>query len=77
MVETLVEIAVRYAVRPAAIALAWELRIPQVTSCITGANSPGQLRDQMAAVAISLSVDEVQALNDVSWKESEAEFTEW
>ena len=77
VVEKLVEIAVRYAVRPAAIALAWEFKIPQVASCITGANPPGQPRDQMAAVAISLSVDEVQALNGVSWKESEAEFTEW
>ena len=50
----------------AQIALAWLLHQPQVTSVIVGAKRPEQLADNLAATQVSLSDDELHALDEVS-----------
>ena len=50
----------------AQIALAWLLHQPQVTSVIVGAKRPEQLTDNLAATQVSLSDDELHALDEVS-----------
>ncbi len=50
----------------AQIALAWLLHQPQVTTIIIGAKQTDQLDDNLAAVDIELSADELATLNDVS-----------
>ncbi len=50
----------------AQIALAWLLHQPQVTTIIIGAKRPDQLDDNLAAVNIELSADELATLDEVS-----------
>ena len=50
----------------AQIALAWLLHQPQVTSVIVGAKRPEQLADNLASTRVSLSADELRALDEVS-----------
>ena len=50
----------------AQIALAWLLHQPQVTSVIVGAKKPEQLADNLAAVEVDLTADELQTLGEVS-----------
>lgn len=50
----------------AQIALAWVLHQPQVTTIIIGAKRPDQLDDNLAAVNIKLSADELATLDEVS-----------
>ena len=50
----------------ARIALAWLLHQPRVTSIIIGAKRPEQLEDNLAAVAIELSAQELATLDEVS-----------
>jgi aryl-alcohol dehydrogenase-like predicted oxidoreductase len=50
----------------AQIALAWLLRQPQVTSIIIGAKTEAQLENNIAASEVSLTADELSALNKVS-----------
>ncbi|UIJ45360.1 aldo/keto reductase [Sphingomonas cannabina] len=50
----------------AQIALAWLLQRPEVTSVIVGAKRPDQLADNLAAVDVVLSADEVAALDAAS-----------
>ena len=50
----------------ARIALAWLLHQPQVSTIIIGAKRPEQLDDNIAAVDISLSAEELAALDEVS-----------
>ncbi|WP_437953044.1 aldo/keto reductase [Sorangium sp. So ce296] len=51
---------------PAAIALAWLLAKPTVTSVIFGARSLEQLDDNLKAADVKLSAEEVQRLDDAS-----------
>ncbi|WP_437937697.1 aldo/keto reductase [Sorangium sp. So ce341] len=51
---------------PAAIALAWLLAKPTVTSVIFGARSLEQLDDNLKAADVKLSAEEVQKLDDAS-----------
>lgn len=46
----------------AQIALAWMLHKPAITAPIVGATKPGHIADAVAAVDVSLSEDEVAAL---------------
>lgn len=55
----------------AQIALAWLLHQPQVTSVIVGAKRPDQLADNLASTQVSLSADELRALDEVSRLPSE------
>mgnify|MGYP002653557383 CR=1 FL=1 len=59
-------IAGRHGVSVAQIALAWLLHQDVVTSVIIGARRPDQLADNLAAVDVSLSADELATLNSVS-----------
>ena len=53
--------------RPVAqVALAWLLAQPVVSSVITGAKRPEQLADNLAAVDLVLSADELSTLDAVS-----------
>jgi aryl-alcohol dehydrogenase-like predicted oxidoreductase len=51
---------------PARVALAWVLAKPFVTSVIIGAKRPDQLHDNLAAVDLHLSEDEMKRLDEVS-----------
>ncbi|CAN5381532.1 aldo/keto reductase [soil metagenome] len=59
----------------AQIALAWLLHRPQVTSVIVGAKRPEQLADNLAATKVSLSADELRAIDEVS--KLPAEYPGW
>src|SRR5262249_51797510 len=48
------------------IALAWILANPAVTSVIIGARRPAQLDDNLKSVDVTLSADEMKALDEVS-----------
>jgi aryl-alcohol dehydrogenase (NADP+) len=56
------QIAQQRGVAPARVALAWVLRSPVVTSPIIGATKPHHLDDAVAALELTLSDDEVNAL---------------
>jgi aryl-alcohol dehydrogenase-like predicted oxidoreductase len=51
---------------PARISLAWLLTKPVVTSVIIGAKRLDQLQDNLAAVALKLTEDEIKRLDEVS-----------
>jgi aryl-alcohol dehydrogenase-like predicted oxidoreductase len=51
---------------PARIALAWLLHQPVVTSVIVGAKRPDQLQDNLPAVDVKFSPEELQQLDQVS-----------
>ena len=59
----------------AQIALAWLLQQPQITSVMIGAKQPDQLADNMAAVHVVLSEDELKQLDAVS--QLPAEYPGW
>lgn len=59
-------IAGEHATSPSAVALAWLLAKPGVTSVIFGARSLEQLEDNLKAADVKLSADEVQQLDDAS-----------
>jgi aryl-alcohol dehydrogenase-like predicted oxidoreductase len=51
---------------PAQVSLAWLLSQPVITSPIVGANSVEQLQDSLMATAITLSAEEIEALDRAS-----------
>jgi aryl-alcohol dehydrogenase-like predicted oxidoreductase len=51
---------------PARISLAWLLTKPAVTSVIIGAKRLDQLQDNLAAVDLKLTEDEIKRLDEVS-----------
>jgi aryl-alcohol dehydrogenase-like predicted oxidoreductase len=51
---------------PTAVALAWLLAQPVITSPIIGANSRNQLQDSLAALTITLTNDQISRLNEAS-----------
>jgi aryl-alcohol dehydrogenase-like predicted oxidoreductase len=65
-IEAMRPIAEEHEVSVAQVALAWLLHQPQVTSVIVGAKRPDQLADNLAAVKLRLSEDELRALDEVS-----------
>jgi len=66
IIEVMQQIATDKGVSVAQIALAWLLHQPAVTSVIIGANKQSQLHDNMHAVAVQLSSDELKKLDEVS-----------
>lgn len=66
IVDKLVEIGDGHGVSAAQVALAYVLAKPGVTSVIVGARTEEQLTDNLAAADLSLSADEVAALDEVS-----------
>ncbi|MGQ9913302.1 MAG: aldo/keto reductase [Thermogutta sp.] len=66
IVDVLKEIASCHGVMPAAIALAWLLHKPGVTSVILGVRTMEQLRQNLAAAEVKLSAEEMARLDAVS-----------
>jgi aryl-alcohol dehydrogenase-like predicted oxidoreductase len=66
ILEAMAPIAKAHACSPARIALAWLLAKPVVTSIIIGAKRLDQLQDNLAAVELRLTQDEVKSLDEVS-----------
>ncbi len=66
VLDVLVEIAKKREVSPSQMALAWILANDAVSSVIIGARKMSQLDDNLKAVDITLSPDEMKALDDIS-----------
>src|SRR5712692_6065832 len=66
IVDVVKEVAKRHDARPARVALAWVLGRPAVSSVIVAARKPEQLEDNIRAVDLRLSAEEVRLLDTVS-----------
>jgi aryl-alcohol dehydrogenase-like predicted oxidoreductase len=66
IIDVLREIGQRRAASVAQIALAWLLHQPHVTSVIIGAKKLSQLKDNLAAVDVKLTAEDLQQLDAVS-----------
>ena len=60
------EVAQRYRIKPAQVALAWVMSRPGVTAPIASATSLAQLRELIAATQLSLDADSVRMLEKAS-----------
>ncbi|GAB6166409.1 aldo/keto reductase [Thermostilla marina] len=67
ILATLEEVAGRHDVPMAAVALAWLLRKPRVTSVIVGARRMDQLKQNLAAAELELTDDDMQQLDEASF----------
>ncbi len=75
IIDELQTIAKRHNTSVAAIALAWQLHQPFVTSVIIGAKKMEQLKDNLKATEIKLSSEEMEAINAAS--ELKTEYPIW
>jgi aryl-alcohol dehydrogenase-like predicted oxidoreductase len=66
VLEALDGIAPAHDTTPAAVALAWQMTRPAVAAPIIGANSPEQLADLLPATELTLSAEDIAALERVS-----------
>lgn len=66
IIDVMIEIAARHNVSVASVALNWVIKQPGVTSTIIGAKNLQQLDDNIAAVKLELSSDELKQLNEIS-----------
>jgi aryl-alcohol dehydrogenase-like predicted oxidoreductase len=66
IMDVMVPIAKAYSASPATVALAYVLAKPFVTSVIIGAKRLDQLHDNLAAVDLKLTADELKQLDEVS-----------
>ncbi|ASV75972.1 Oxidoreductase [Thermogutta terrifontis] len=66
IVDVLDEIAKGHGVPVAAVALAWLIQKPAVTSVIIGARTLDQLRENLKAAEVKLSQEEMKRLDEVS-----------
>jgi aryl-alcohol dehydrogenase-like predicted oxidoreductase len=66
IVDTLKEIAKRHDSSPARVALAWVLRRRAVSSVIVAARKPEHLEDNISAVDLRLTIEDVRLLDEVS-----------
>jgi aryl-alcohol dehydrogenase-like predicted oxidoreductase len=66
ILDLMAPIANAHGCSPARVALAWLLAKPVVTSVIIGAKRLGQLQDNLAAVELTLTQDEIRQLDEVS-----------
>jgi aryl-alcohol dehydrogenase-like predicted oxidoreductase len=66
VLDVIAPIAKAHECSPARIALAWLLSKPVVTSVIVGAKRREQLDDNLAAIDVSLTEEEIKALDQVS-----------
>jgi aryl-alcohol dehydrogenase-like predicted oxidoreductase len=66
ILDVIAPIAQAHGCSPARVALAWLLSKPVVTSIIIGAKRLDQLTDNLAAVALNLTPDEIRLLDEVS-----------
>jgi aryl-alcohol dehydrogenase-like predicted oxidoreductase len=77
LLEALRKTADNHGVAPAAVALTWLLAQPGITAPIVGANTIAQLESWLRAISLELDEEELQLLDDVSWKSSQIEFSSW
>jgi aryl-alcohol dehydrogenase-like predicted oxidoreductase len=75
VVDKLREIGERHHASPAQIALAWLLSKPYITSILMGASKISQLDDNLGAVNLELSADELAELNKLT--EPKAVYPNW
>lgn len=66
VVDRLNALASAHGASPAQIALAWLLSKPYVSSILLGANKAAQLEDNLAAVNVALSKEEVAGLDELT-----------
>ena len=66
IIDVMMEIAARHKVSVATVALNWAIKQPGITSTIIGAKNLQQLNDNIAAVNLELTLDELKQLNEVS-----------
>jgi len=66
ILDVMKPIAEAHGCSPARVSLAWLLAKPVVTSVIIGAKRPDQLNDNIAAVDLKLTPDELRQLDEVS-----------
>jgi aryl-alcohol dehydrogenase (NADP+) len=64
VIERVQTLAAQKGVPPAQIALAWHLHKPGVAAPIVGASKPHHLEDAVAAVSVTLSVEEIASLEE-------------
>ncbi|MBL4826339.1 MAG: aldo/keto reductase [Spongiibacteraceae bacterium] len=64
--DVVVQVAAEVEHTPAQVALAWTLLNPAVTSPIIGARTHQLLKDNLAALEVEFSTDQIQQLNQVS-----------
>src|SRR6185503_6699918 len=64
IIDSVGAVAAKRGVARAQVALAWMLSKPGVTAPIVGATKPEHLKDAVAAVDVSLSSDEISALEE-------------
>ena len=64
VVDRVVELAKRFDVNPAPVALAWMLHRPGITAPIIGASKPYHLEDAITALSIDLSADDMAYLEE-------------
>lgn len=66
LVRCVKRIADRHGVKPAEVAIAWILQQPGITSAIVGTQNIAHLEENVRAVDLGLSEDELRELDDVS-----------
>ena len=66
IIDVMIEIAGRHKVSVATVALNWVIKQPSITSTIIGAKNLQQLNDNVAAVKLELTSNEMKQLNEVS-----------
>jgi aryl-alcohol dehydrogenase-like predicted oxidoreductase len=66
VLATLDEVAAAHKATPSQLALAWQIARPGVTAPIVSATSVEQLRELAGAVELSLTAEQIAALNDAS-----------
>ncbi|HEY5593020.1 MAG TPA: aldo/keto reductase [Paludibacter sp.] len=66
IIDVMIEIAGRHKVSVATVALNWVIKQPSITSTIIGAKNLQQLNDNIAAVKLELTSNEMKQLNEVS-----------
>lgn len=64
--DVVVEIAKEIGCTPAQLAVAWTLANPAVCSPVIGVRTPAQLEDNLGALAVDISADQLARLNAVS-----------
>jgi len=66
LVDQLAAIGRAHSASPAQVALAWLLSNPIVSAPIIGANTVAQLQENLGALALQLSAEEIASLNELS-----------
>ena len=64
--DVVVDVAKEIGCTAAQLALAWTLRNPAVASPVVGVRTPAQLEDNLGALNVEISEDQLARLNEVS-----------